>query len=150
MLEIKPNSVLAKKLSTGEETPIIAIKGDDGVSPSASVTRVEGGAEITITDKSGTSTVIVHDGGSSSDDFVEHANNTEVDTLATTSKTIISAINEVNEKAGQGGGAIIDDTTPSLTKVYSSQKVSTELETLSDAIEDLEQYKIPFAENIKF
>lgn len=68
----------------GNKIPIPAIRGEqgiqgiqgtdgqDGYSPSASVERVEGGAVITITDKSGTTTAEVYDGqggGGSSDEL---------------------------------------------------------------------------------
>lgn len=44
-------------VSDGETGP----KGEDGVSPTASVQRVTGGAEVTVTDASGTTTAILHD-----------------------------------------------------------------------------------------
>lgn len=50
--------------------------------------------------------------------------------LQTTAKSnLVAAINEVNTKAGQGGGASIDDGAASTTKVWSSSKTSTEIST---------------------
>lgn len=66
--------------------------------------------------------------------------------LQTTSKNIVGAINEVNSKVGtnQGGSILIDDTSPSEDKVFSSKKVQTELSkkvnssTYNSKIEELQ------------
>lgn len=49
--------------------------------------------------------------------------------LTTTDKSnLVSVINEVKPS---GGGATIDDTTPALDKVYSSEKTQDEIDTLA-------------------
>lgn len=58
-----------KDKATGLWQSIIAIKGDtgdDGFSPTASVTQTQSGATISITDKSGTTTADISNG----DDYV--------------------------------------------------------------------------------
>lgn len=98
MITVKPDSVLIKQVVSGEETPLIAIKGDDGVSPSAVVERVESGAKITITDAEGTTDAMIYDGQSVSFDYVNASNNEELSTLNTDAKTTVSAINELKAK----------------------------------------------------
>lgn len=45
------------------------LKGSDGFSPSASVTTIEGGARVTVTDKSSTTSVDIMDGAAGADGF---------------------------------------------------------------------------------
>jgi len=57
--------------------------------------------------------------------------------LTTIDKTnLVAAINELK---ASGGGATIDDTAPSLTKVYSSQKTQNGLDTLQQEINAITQ-----------
>lgn len=70
----------------------------------------------------------------------------EDNNLQTTSKNIVGAINEVNNKIGtsQGGSIVIDDTSPGEDKVFSSNKVQTELDkkvnssTYNSKVEELQ------------
>lgn len=74
--------------------------------------------------------------------------------LQTTSKNIVGAINEVNSKVGisQGGSIVIDDTSPSEDKVFSSKKVQTELSkkvnssTYNAKVEELQPKTDPLLE----
>jgi len=62
---------------------------------------------------------------------------TKIGTLASLTTTakgnLVAAINEV---AGRSAGVVIDDTAPSLTKVYSSTKTATEITAAINALVD--------------
>ena len=60
-------SVLKIKDSNGNWIPIHTITGEDGYSPSASVSKELLATTITITDKTGTTTAVVYDGISGED-----------------------------------------------------------------------------------
>lgn len=54
----------------------------------------------------------------------------DLTTLTTTAKgSLVAAINEIDATTGGGGGVTIDDTTPSLTTVYSSTKTNSQITT---------------------
>lgn len=57
--------------------------------------------------------------------------------LATTIKTsLVAALNEIADEIAEGGGAVIDDTAPSTTKVYSSSKTEAVAAAAAAAIID--------------
>ena len=110
--------------------------GSDGYSPSASVSKSGGTATITITDKNGTTTASVTDGqdgqpGADGKDGADGADG--YSPTASVSKSGAVATISITDKNGtttaqiSDGIPVIDDTSTAADKVWSANKVTSEL-----------------------
>ena len=98
-------------------------KGNDGVSPTASVTKTETGATITITDSSSTTTVDISNGIDGKDGISPHIDES-------TNHWFVGEID-----TGIGATASIDDTSTDGTDVsWSASKIKTELNNINTSL----------------
>ena len=121
--------------------------GDDGYSPTVSVTNITGGHRVTITDKTGTQTVDVMD-GDKGDPGATGAGIANIQKTATSGLTDTYTITFTDNRTpitytvvnGQDGDAVVDDTagTGDVTKVWSADKLTSEFATQDEEIENLQ------------
>ena len=113
----------------------------DGFSPIATVTKEGKVATITITDKNGTTSKEIKDGEDGqpgqpgSAGFSPSASVSKSGKIATITITDKNGTTTAQVSDGEDGTDVIDDTTTSLDKTWSSNKIDDKVETLKNALQ---------------
>lgn len=133
-------TIIDKLHPSGQSVDVI--DGEDAFVPAVTITSITGGHTVKITDKNHPSgqTFNVMDGSDGDDGVSPQVTITAItgghQVKITDAEHAIGQTFDVMD--GEDGEAPIDDTTPAANKVYSSQKVNSEVTSLNQAIYDLE------------
>ena len=157
-IEVTDEQVSAAVNEYLTENPVASVKGDDGVSPTVTVTTITGGHRVTITDASDTRFFDVMDGEDGTDAVGTPGTNGVSPTISVSAidgghKVTITDVNgtktfNVMDGSDGGSGAGIDDDRASTTTTYSSSKIDALLNEQKEAIDDkLDASELPTAIN---
>lgn len=119
--------------------------GQDGVSPSATVTQTSSGATITITDKTGTTTATVTNGQDGDDGYSPSASVSKSGSTTTITITDKTGTTTAEVHDGQGGTGTIDPTpTEGSTNAVSSGGVYDELSCVMSDLSEIPSDNVTF------
>lgn len=108
--------------------------GEDGISPVANVSKTGNTATVTITDKNGTTTTTLTDGTNGVDGISPSASVSKTGSVATITITDKTGTSSVTIRDGEDVVSAIDDDSTAIDKVWSANKLSTEVSGLQTAV----------------